>query len=88
MILLETFKDGTELNLISATFRLSGHGHYTIEVELEYEGQYKKFKHTTTNVEAIDEAKELGVDSWEDRTKRLYDCIDYAIEDNVQDWLS
>lgn len=87
MILLEKFADGTELNLYSSSPAFSGYGHYKVEVELEYRGKYKKFTKTTTDMESIDEAKELGVDSWEDSTKKLYDCIESKISDSVQDWM-
>lgn len=82
-----TTKTGTELRLNHASAAFSSYGHYTVEVELEYKGECKTFKKTTTNTEAIDEAKELGIDSWEAKTQRLYDAIEYAIDDNVQDWM-
>lgn len=87
MILLETLKNGNELNLNSSSATFTGYGHYKVEVELEYMGEYKTFTKTTTDMEAIDEAKELGIESWEDKTKRLYDCIEYAISENVQEWM-
>lgn len=86
MILLEKYEDGTELNLYSASASFSGYGHYKVEVELEYCGEYRKFTKTTTDMEAIDEAKELGVESYEDQKMRLYECVKYAIEDQVGDW--
>ncbi|MDK7376011.1 hypothetical protein QP519_10740 [Weeksella virosa] len=87
MILLEKFENGTDLNLYSANASFSGYGHYKVEIELEYRGEYQKFTKTTTDMEAIDEAKELGVESWEDSKMRLYECVQHQIEDQVNDWM-
>lgn len=88
MITIKTFKDGTELILFSADKKFTGYGHYQISVELMYRGQEKTFKATTTNMEAIDDSRKAGVESWEEAKIILYEAIQYQIEEAVQDWMN
>lgn len=79
--------ENTELYINSAQAKFTGYGHYLVTVELCYKNKYKEFSRTITDMEAIDEAKELGIDSWEDEAQRLYDAISSKIEDNVNEWM-
>jgi hypothetical protein len=79
--------ENTDLYINSAQAKFTGYGHYLVTVELYYKNKYKEFSRTITDMQAIDEAKELGIESWEDKAQRLYDAISSKIEDNVNEWI-
>lgn len=76
-----------DYTLVYASATFSGYGHYRVEVELQSEatGDYHKFSATTTDMVAIDEWKET--ENLEDGYKILFDCIEYAITDEIIEWL-
>lgn len=75
-----------DVDIYSANTYFSGYGHYRIEIEVVYKRQHKTFKHTTTNMEAIDNAKEAGLESWEDKVKILYDTAEDHIIEQIEEW--
>lgn len=87
MIKIEKFDNGRELNLNQASSQISGYGHQTISIEMEYRGEYRSFRHITTNIKAVDHAKELGLESWEEKALALYSLVESSIEESVYEWV-
>lgn len=87
MIPIEKLDDGRILNINHSSARMRGYGHYHVEVELELDGEYRMFSHVTTNMMAIDEAKELGQDSWSEATLAHYRIVENYIEEQVKEWI-
>lgn len=83
---IRTFTDGTTLFINAGDARFSGYGHYKIEVELFYEGKTKSFSATTTNMEGVDEYKDLIQDDYDAALLKLYDMIEFAIQDEVDEF--
>ena len=79
-----TLTNGTEINLSSANAIGNGAGHKKITVELYFNGVYKDFSYTTTDMCAYDEATELDGD---DKQAALYEIISHKIEDLIFDWI-
>ena len=79
-----TLTNGTEINLNYANAIVAGAGHKKITVELYYNGNYKEFSATTTDMSAYDDATELD---GEDKQVALYEIISHKIEDLIFDWL-
>lgn len=63
----------------------AGHGHVKITVELELDGEYKKFYHTTSYMPGWDEATDL---EGQDKYDALYALIENDIEDEVIEWVT
>ena len=87
MIRIHKFQDGKELNLIYATVRFVSYGHFNIEVEFEYRGNFKTLESVTTDAEGIVLANDLGEYSWKDKAVKLYDIISHQIDKQVSDWI-
>lgn len=86
-MIVETFRNGETLSVISCQEFFSGYGHYKIEVKLFYAGRTKTLKRVTNDLETIDAAKEAGIESWDDKTQILYNAIKTSIEDIVSEWI-
>lgn len=84
---IRTFKDGTTLFINAGDARFSGYGHYKIEVELFYEGKTNTFSATTTNMPGIDEYKDLRQDDYGASLLKLYEIIEYQIQDEVDEFI-
>jgi hypothetical protein len=79
-----TLTNGTEINLSCANAIGAGAGHKKITVELYFNGNYKDFSYTTTDMSAYDEATELD---GEDKQIALFEIISHKIEDLIFDWI-
>lgn len=84
---MKNFENQPEVELSSARSSFAGYGHHKITVDIKYKGKEKSFTKTTTDLEALEEAKELGVDSWEDGTNAMYEVIANGIEDQISEWI-
>jgi len=62
----------------------SGYGHKLITVELESNGEYRRFKAITNDMPGWDEANDLD---GQERYEALYELIENKIEDDVIEWL-
>ena len=75
---------GEEISIDYATGSTAGYGHKEIEVEIEYKGEYKKFKATTSNMPDWDAAQDL---EGGERYFALYELIETQIEDEIAEWI-
>lgn len=75
---------GLEIQVYHAQVLPSGYGHKSIEVELYYNEEYKKFKGVTDNMPGYDVASDL---EGEEKYIALYELIAFNIEDEVFDWV-
>jgi hypothetical protein len=76
---------GTDLEINYINALTSGHGHKKITVELFFQGEYKAFSATTSNMPDYDDATEL---EGEDKDEALFNIIRYQIEDEVSEWVT
>ena len=79
-----TLTNGAEINLNYANAISNGAGHKKITVELYFNGVYKEFSYTTTDMCAYDEATELDGN---EKQVALYEIISSKIEDLIFDWI-
>jgi hypothetical protein len=77
--------NNTELEINYTNALTAGHGHKKITVELYFQGEYKTFSATTSNMPDYDEATEL--ESY-DKDEALFNLISYKIEDEIEEWIS
>lgn len=61
---------------------LASYGHQKITVEIECNGEYKKFTATTNNMRGLDAAKELDR---QEKYEALYELID--IDAEILEWV-
>lgn len=80
-----TTPNGTNVDLVYAEHLFAGHGHRTVKVEIFYEGHYKKFSHTTTRTDLVEDADEI--DNPDSRYAALFDIIAGSIEDEMAAWM-
>jgi hypothetical protein len=71
-----------EVTVYYAGSLLAGYGHHKITVEMELNGEYKKFTATTNNMRGLDAAKEL---EGQEKYEALYELID--IDAEILDWV-
>ena len=71
-----------EINYTQAT--TAGHGHKKITVELCFQGEYKTFFATTSNMPDYDEATELEC---EDKDEALFNIVSYQLQDQIDEWI-
>ena len=71
-----------EVTVYYAGSLLAWYGHHKITVELECNGEYKKFTATTNNMRGLDAAKELDQ---QEKYEALYELID--IDAEILDWV-
>jgi len=76
---------GTDLEINYTNALTSGHGHKKITIELFFQGEYKTFSATTSNMPDYDDATEL---EGEDKDEALFNIIRYQIEDEVSEWVT
>jgi hypothetical protein len=76
--------NNNEVTVYYAGSLLSGYGHHKITVEMECNGEYKKFIATTNNMRGLDAAKEL--DS-QDKYEAFYELIDSDINEEILNWV-
>jgi hypothetical protein len=73
-----------EVTVYYAGSLLVGYGHHKITVEMELNGEYKKFIATTNNMRGLDAAKEL---ERQDKYETLYELIESDIDAEISDWV-
>lgn len=71
-----------QVTVYYAASLLAGYGHHKITVELECNGEYKKFTATTNNMRGLDAAKELDQ---QEKYEALYELID--IDAEILNWV-
>ena len=71
-----------EVTVYYSSSLLAGYGHQKITVEMECNGEYKKFTATTNNMRGLDAAKELDQ---QEKYEALYELID--IDAEILDWV-
>jgi hypothetical protein len=76
--------NGTELEINYTQAITAGHGHKKITVELYFEGNYKTFTATTSNMPDYDDATDL---EGEDKDEALFNIISRQIEDEISEWV-
>jgi hypothetical protein len=81
---LKTFVADQEITIYYVGSLLAGYGHQKITAELEFNGSFKKFSATTTNMRAFDAAQEL---EGSDKYHALYEIIESLIIDEVAAWI-
>lgn len=74
----------TELEINYTQALTSGYGHKKITVELYFQGEYKAFSATTSNMPDYDDATDL---EGSDKDKALFNIISNQIEDQVNEWI-
>lgn len=77
--------ENTGANIWHASHMVNGYGRYKITLELQYKGNYQKFYFDTSDVEAIDEAKELRQYDYEAYKERLYNIV--GLTDSMIEWM-
>lgn len=82
---LKTFENGETLEINYANAMSAGSGHKRIEVELYYQGEYKKFDRVTSDMPGYDEAQDI--EDMEEKYEAYYNLIAYRIDDEVNDWI-
>lgn len=82
---ITTLNTEKEVSLNYASSMTSGYGHKLISVELECNGEYREFSHTTNNMLDFDRASDLEGD---EKYLALFNLIESDIEDEVIEWLS
>jgi hypothetical protein len=76
--------NNSEVTVYYAGSLLSGYGHHKITVELECNGEYKKFIATTNNMRGLDAAKELDR---QDKYEAFYELIASDINEEILNWV-
>jgi hypothetical protein len=77
-----------EIEITNMNAEFAGYGHYKVIADILYSGRSKKFTHTTTNMDAIDEAKEAGVEyGSEAKHEILWGIIENHIEDQILEFI-
>lgn len=80
------YKNEIEIANMNAEF--SGYGHYKVTAEVIYSGKSKIFSHITTNMEAIDEAKEAAYEQGsEAKYQILWGIVESHIEDAILEFI-
>lgn len=82
---ITTLNTEKEVSLNYASSMTSGYGHKLIMVELEYNGEYRDFSHTTNNMIDFDRASDLEGD---DKYIAFFELIESDIEEEIMEWLS
>ena len=77
--------NGTDLEINYTNAITSGHGHKKITVELYFQGEYKTFSSTTSNMPDYDDATDL---EGGEKDEALFNIISYQIEEEVSEWIS
>lgn len=77
--------NGTDLEINYTQALTAGHGHKKITVEFYFQGEYKTFSATTSNMPDYDDATDL---EGEDKDEALFNIISYQIEDEISEWIS
>lgn len=67
-----------------ANAMFSGHGHNKIEVEINYNGERKSFKATTTKLDSVDDAKEL---EGQEKYEALFSIVENDLDGKIADWI-
>jgi hypothetical protein len=76
--------NNSEATVYYAGSLLSGYGHHKITVEMECNGEYKKFTATTNDMRGLDAAKELDR---QDKYDALYELIASYINEEILNWV-
>lgn len=67
-----------------AAAAFSGYGHNKIEVEVEYNGERKSFKATTTSLDSVEDAKEL---EGQEKYEALFEIVEYSLGGVIAEWI-
>lgn len=68
-----------------ASAMTSGYGHKKVTVEVEYDGNYKEFTATTSNMPAYDEANML---EGQEKYEAFFEMVESPLDGEISEWIS
>jgi len=75
---------GTDLEINYTQSTTAGHGHAKITVELFFQGEYKNFSATTSNMSDYDGVSEL---EGGDKDEVLFSIVSHQLADQIYEWI-
>lgn len=79
------YPTGKEITIYHASGITAGYGHKEITIEIEYNGEYRKFSAITNDMPGWDEANDL--DDYDERKEALYELVEANIEGNIEEFI-